>query len=74
MARTTHRATPAPAQLMDKVSDIDEALLHTTLSTMPRNDGWRRWVNGLLDERNRLARTGPRRETRVLHPAEYRDA
>jgi hypothetical protein len=74
MAHTTHRARPEPAQHMDTVSDIDEALLHTTLSAMPRGDHWWRWVNGLLDERNRLARTGPRRETRVLHPTEYRDA
>ena len=74
MTRTTHRATPEPAQHMDTVSDIDEALLHTSMSTTPRDDNWWRWVDGLLDERNRLARSGPTRERRVMHPAEYRDA
>lgn len=73
MARTTHRAGPEPAQHMNKVSDIDEALLHTSMNASPRDDGWWRWVDGLLDERNRLAQAGPRRERRVMHPAEYRD-
>lgn len=53
------------------IDDIDEALLHTSMAAT-RNEGWQRWADALLDERNRLARQRPQRETRVMHPEEYR--
>jgi hypothetical protein len=71
MAQTTKtRATPEPAQPMVTVDEIDEALLHTSLAAR-RDESWQRWTDGLLDQRNRIARSGPRRETRVILPDEY---
>lgn len=71
MAQTTKtRAKPDPAQPMISVEEIDEALLHTSLNNR-RDEHWRRWTDGLLDQRNRIARKGPNRETRVLLPHEY---
>ena len=71
MAQTTKtRANPEPAQPMIFVEEIDEALLHTSMNTK-RDEHWHRWTDGLLDERNRIARMGPRRETRVITPSEY---
>lgn len=55
MAHTTKRATPEPAQPILDVSDIDEALHHTSM-VGPRNDQWWRWTDALLDQRNRLAK------------------
>lgn len=69
--KTKTRANTEPTHIVT-VDDIDEALLHTSL-VLPRDDNWRRWADALLDQRNRLARSGPARETRVLYPAEYRD-
>lgn len=69
-ATKTHRApTSEPITTLE---DIDEALLHTSL-THERNEHWHKWADALLDERNRIARSGPRRERRVLYPTEYRD-
>ena len=68
--QTKTRATPDPAQPMISVEEIDEALVYTSLSPN-RDEHWRRWTDGLLDERNRIARSGPRRETRVMQPHEY---
>ena len=68
--RTTTRAKPA--QPIVTVEDIDEALLHTSLNAQ-RDDNWHRWADALLDQRNRIARSGPIRERRVLYPTEYRD-
>ena len=67
---TTTRATPDPAAPIVTVEDIDEALVYTSLNPN-RDEHWRRWTDGLLDQRNRIARSGPRRETRVIAPSEY---
>ena len=68
--QTTTRAKPEPAQPIVTLADIDEALVYTSLNTR-RDDNWQRWTDRLLDERNRIARSGPRRETRVMQPNEY---
>jgi len=68
--QTTTRAKPDPAQPSVTVEDIDEALVYTSLNTK-RDDDWHRWADALLDQRNRIARSGPRRETRVMQPNEY---
>lgn len=68
--QTKTRATPDPAQPIVTVEDIDEALVYTSLNPK-RDEHWRRWTDGLLDQRNRIARSGPRRETRVIMPSEY---
>jgi hypothetical protein len=68
--QTTTRAKPDPAQPIVTVEDIDEALVYTSLNTR-RDDNWHRWADALLDQRNRIARSGPRRETRVTQPHEY---
>jgi hypothetical protein len=68
--QTTTRAKPDPAQPVIDVADIDEALSHTS-RVANRDDNWHRWADALLDERNRIARSGPRRETRVMHANEY---
>lgn len=71
MAPTTKtRAKADPAQAMTSIEDIDEALVYTSLNPK-RDEHWQRWTDGLLDERNRIARSGPRRETRVMLPDEY---
>ena len=67
---TTTRATPDPAAPIVSLEEIDEALVYTSLNPK-RDEHWRRWTDGLLDERNRIARSGPRREVRVLHADEY---
>ena len=67
---TTTRATTDPATPIVTVEDIDEALVYTSLNPN-RDEHWRRWTDGLLDQRNRIARSGPRRETRVIAPSEY---
>lgn len=54
------------------LEEIDEALLHTSL-TAERNEHWHRWADALLDQRNCIARSGPTRERRVIYPSEYRD-
>ena len=69
--QTKTRANPDQATPIVTVDDIDEALLHTSRNTN-RDEHWHRWTDGLLDQRNRIARTGPRRETRVIAPDEYR--
>ena len=71
--QTTTRAKPDPAQPIVTVEDIDEALVYTSLNAN-RDDNWHRWADALLDQRNRIARSGPRRETRVIYPTEYREA
>jgi len=68
--QTKPRVTPDPAQPIVTVEDIDEALVYTSLNAN-RDDNWRRWTDGLLDQRNRIARYGPQRETRVMLPQEY---
>jgi hypothetical protein len=68
--QTTTRAKPEPSQPIVTVEDIDEALVYTSLNTR-RDDNWHRWADALLDQRNRIARSGPRRETRVTHANEY---
>jgi len=68
--QTSTRAKPAPAQPIIDVADIDEALAHTS-RVANRDDNWHRWADALLDQRNRIARSGPRRETRVMLPDEY---
>jgi hypothetical protein len=68
MAATKTRAPKS--EPVTTLADIDEALLHTSLA-VERNEHWHRWADALLDQRNRIARSGPRRETRVLHPDEY---
>lgn len=71
MAQTTKtRAKPDPAQPIVTVDEIDEALHHTSLAAH-RDDNWHRWADALLDQRNRIARGGPARETRVMLPTEY---
>ncbi len=70
--QTTTRAKPDPAQPIVTVQDIDEALVYTSLNAH-RDDNWRRWADALLDQRNRIARSGPARERRVIYPTEYRD-
>jgi hypothetical protein len=67
---TTTRAKANPSQPIVTVEDIDEALVYTSLNPK-RDEHWRRWTDGLLDQRNRIARSGPRRETRVMQPNEY---
>jgi hypothetical protein len=68
--QTKPRAKPDPAQPLIDVADIDEALTHTS-RVANRDDNWHRWADALLDQRNRIARSGPRRETRVMQPNEY---
>ena len=68
--QTKPRAKPDPAQPLIDVADIDEALTHTS-RVANRDDDWHRWADALLDQRNRIARSGPRRETRVMQPNEY---
>ena len=70
--RTSTRAKPDPAQPIVTVEDIDEALVYTSLNAN-RDDNWHRWADALLDQRNRIARSGPTRERRVIYPTEYRD-
>jgi hypothetical protein len=69
----TKTARAPKSEPITTLADIDEALLHTSLA-VERDEHWHRWADGLLDERNRIARSGPRREMRVMYPAEYRDA
>ena len=71
MAATKTRRAPT-SEPITTLEEIDEALLHTSLST-ERNEHWHRWADALLDQRNRLARSGPTRERRVIYPTEYRD-
>jgi hypothetical protein len=73
MAQTKTRVKPDPAQPIVTVDEIDEALLHTSLAAQ-RDENWHRWADALLDQRNRIARSGPRRETRVMLPDEYPEA
>jgi hypothetical protein len=68
--QTKPRAKPDPDQPLIDVADIDEALTHTS-RVANRDDNWHRWADALLDQRNRIARSGPRRETRVMQPNEY---
>jgi hypothetical protein len=68
--QTKPRVKADPAQPIIDVADIDEALAHTSL-VANRDDNWHRWADALLDQRNRIARSGPRRETRVMQPNEY---
>ena len=68
--QTTTRAKPDPAQPIVTVEDIDEALVYTSLNAH-RDDNWHRWADALLDQRNRIARSGPARERRVIYPTEY---
>ena len=70
-ATKTHRAPKS--EHITTLEEIDEALLHTSL-TAERNEHWHRWADALLDQRNRIARSGPTRERRVIYPSEYRDA
>lgn len=54
MARTTTRRTaPEPIVSLD---EIDEALWWTS-HQRERNSQWHRWLDALLDERNRLTAT-----------------
>ena len=69
-ATKTHRAPTS--EHITTLEDIDEALLHTSL-TAKRNEQWHKWADALLDQRNRIARSGPTRERRVIYPTEYRD-
>ena len=69
-ATKTHRAPKS--EHITTLEEIDEALLHTSL-TAERNEHWHRWADALLDQRNRIARSGPTRERRVIYPAEYRE-
>ena len=69
----THRAQRKYGDPVATVNDIDEALHHTSLAKQ-RDNNWRRWCDHLLDQRNRVARSGPRRETRIMYPDEYRGA
>ena len=69
-ATKTHRAPKS--EHITTLEEIDEALLHTSL-TADRNEHWHRWADALLDQRNRIARSGPTRERRILYPTEYRD-
>ena len=69
-ATKTHRAPKS--EHITTLEEIDEALLHTSLSA-DRSEHWHRWADALLDQRNRIARSGPTRERRVLYPTEYRD-
>lgn len=71
--KTATRATPTKPEPIVNVTDIDEALLHTSLIAQ-RDEQWWRWTDALLDQRNRIARSGPVRERRVVHPTEYRGA
>lgn len=52
MATQTDDATPQAQPILD-VADIDEALLWTSM-TAPRDEHWWRWLDALLDQRNRL--------------------
>jgi len=60
--QTKPRVTPDPAQPIVTVDEIDEALLHTSLSRA-RDDNWHRWADALLDQRNRLACRQTQKET-----------
>jgi hypothetical protein len=66
----TRANNPDPATPIVSLDEIDEALVYTSLNPK-RDEHWRRWTDGLLDQRNRIARSGPRRETRVVFPDEY---
>ena len=52
MART--RTHEVQTQHIATIDEIDEALWWTS-HQRERNQHWRRWVDSLLDERNRLA-------------------
>lgn len=54
MART--RTEQVQPQHIATIDEIDEALWWTS-HQRERNQHWRRWVDSLLDERNRLAAT-----------------
>ena len=69
-ATKTHRAPTS--EHITTLEEIDEALHHTSLAA-ERGEHWHRWADALLDQRNRLARSGPTRERRVIYPTEYRD-
>lgn len=69
-ATKTHRAPKS--EPITTLEEIDEALHHTSLAH-DRNEHWHRWADALLDQRNRIARSGPVRERRVIYPTEYRD-
>ena len=56
MAQTDERARPQLPQPIVDLADIDEALMWTSM-TGPRDEHWHRWLDALLDQRNRLART-----------------
>jgi hypothetical protein len=60
--QTKPRVKPDPAQPIVTVDEIDEALLHTSLSRA-RDDNWHRWADALLDQRNRLAHPQTQKET-----------
>ena len=56
MARTrTHKVQP---QHITSVEEIDEALWWST-HQHKRDHHWRKWIDALLDERNRIARQDP---------------
>ena len=71
----TATAQREQAQPIVTVQEIDEALAHT----IARAGDWThtpamsKWIDALLDQRNRIARSGPARECRVIYPTEYRD-
>ena len=71
MAATKTDCAPK-SEPITTLEEIDEALLHTSMA-QERNEHWRRWADALLDQRNRIARSGPARERRVMYPSEYRD-
>ena len=68
----TKTARAPKSEPITTLEEIDEALLHTSLKA-ERDEHWHRWADALLDQRNRIARSGPVRERRVLYPTEYRD-
>ena len=70
MAATKTARAPR-SEPITTLEDIDEALLHTSLKA-ERDEHWHRWADALLDQRNRVARSGPVREMRVMFPTEYR--
>jgi hypothetical protein len=51
MDHTTKR--PMPTRIVS-IEEIDEALKHTA-QAQERNEHWQRWLDALLDERNRIA-------------------
>jgi hypothetical protein len=51
MDHTTKR--PMPTRIVS-IEEIDEALKHTA-QAQDRNEHWQRWLDALLDERNRIA-------------------